>query len=413
MYKIFTTILILTGIVFGGGFQINEHGARAMGMAGAFTGLANDPSAIYYNPAGLSILNGTQISAGLTLIKPAATFRGPSPSVTEYEVKESYFTPPNFYVTHKLNNDIGLGFGMNTPYGLGTEWDENWVGRYLAVDTEIRTFFFYFSAGYKINDILMIGVGLNYVYGDVKINRKNSLAPFSGDADITLEGDGTGIGFNLGILLKPVENFSIGIAYRSKVDIEFEGTAETVAPEELAPILPSGNISAPLTTPDNITLGLAFSLTKCLTLTTDFQYIGWSTYDKLEVTFNDVIDENGEKLVSSDTRDYENTFILRGGFEYLVMENLHLRGGLLYDNNPVQDKYVEPTLPDSDRIGFNLGFGYQLTECLKFDMSYLFLRFSERTITDSEISYSNGDAPFTGVYNSTAHLIGANFSYNL
>ncbi len=150
-----------------------------------------------------------------------------------------------------------------------------------------------------------------------------------------------------------------------------------------------------------------------LLLTADFQYVGWSSYDKLEVTFEDVIDENGNKLVTASERNYDNSFIARLGGEYNLTPEFDLRGGFLYDSNPVSDEKLDPTLPDADRLGFNIGFGYKLSKGVSIDVAYLFLRFVEREITNSKENYSGGISPFNGVYSSVAHLFGINFSYNL
>ncbi|MFC2085502.1 OmpP1/FadL family transporter, partial [Bacteroidota bacterium] len=396
-----------------GGFQINEHGARAMAMAGAFTALANYPSTIFYNPAGLTQLQGTWFSGGVTLIKPSSTFRGPSPSITEYELDDAMFTPINLYITHQITQDLYAGVSVNNQYGLGTTWDENWIGKYLAIETEIRTFFFNPTIAYNLTDNFSIGVGLQFAYGDVIIARKNSLSPFEGDAYVDLEGNGTAWGFTAGLHYKPIPELALGLSFRSETNFDFEGDAVAEAPTQLSTAVPTGSISAPLTTPANITFGVAVFPCSHLTLSFDFQYIGWSSYDKLEVTFNDIVDENNNPLVSSSIRDYDNTYILRLGTEYKLNNELDIRGGLLYDNNPVKDERLDPTLPDADRLGLNIGLGYKISPNLFVDLAYMFLRFDEREIKNSVIDYTSGSAKFNGVYNSVAHLLGLNFTYNL
>lgn len=407
------SVLILSNFVLASGFQINEHGARAMSLGGAFTGLANDASAVFFNPAGITQLNGTNFMGGVTLIQPISSFRGPSPSIAESKLEDQVFTPINLYITHKINDDLSAGFSVNNPYGLGTKWDPDWVGRYLAIETEIRTFYFTGVLAYKISDQLSVGAGAVFAYGDVIIARKTSLTPFAGEALIHLEGDGSAFGFTAGLLYNPIPEVSFGINYRSQADIEFEGDGTATGPEQAMALLPTGSISAPLSAPSNLVFGLAVNAMENLTITADIQFVGWSSYDKLQLTFNDVFDENGDKLVETSIRDYENSFISRLGCEYKLNEEWDLRAGVLYDVNPVSDERVDPTLPDSDRLGLNVGFGYKITENISLDLAYFFLRFDERKITNSLESYSDGAAPFNGVYNSTAHLFGINFSYKL
>lgn len=421
LLSIFVTLLALNTGIFASGFQINEHGARAMAMAGAFTGLATDASTIYYNPAGLTNLRGTNILAGVTLIAPSAKFQGPLPLTTEWEMESQLFTPFNFYITHSFENNLSIGLGVNNQYGLGTKWASDWAGRYLAVDTEIRSFYFTPAIAYKISDAVSIGIGGVFALADVKIIRNIPLQdPVTGamkpDAEVSMEGDGNSFGFSAGIFVKPSDMVSLGLSYRSQNAYDFEGTATTTpasldfnhplaGPQSIP--LPHGAIKAPLTTPQNVTFGIGLTPSEDLTLSADFQWIDWTSYDKLEVTFEEYdLDPQtpGDQNVQSADRNYETSFIIRVGAEYMLSDAFALRGGFLYDKNPVLDEYVEPTLPDANRIGINVGFGYKISESISVDFAYLLLLFQERSITTSKFG-------FNGTYNSSAHLFGINFAY--
>jgi long-chain fatty acid transport protein len=418
--KVLIIIIVLFSLssnIWASGFQINEHGSKAMGMGGAFAALANDPSAIYFNPSGITQLYGTQLLFGSTLILPSSTFRGPSPSIAEYELESQIFTPIHLYATHQINDKLFLGFGVGNNYGLGTKWEDNWVGRFMAVETEIRTFFFNLVASYKIIPELSIGFGYVFTYGDVLIGRKLNLSPFNAEPYLELEGTGTGSGFTAGIIAHPTKSISVGLSFRSQVTIEFEGDATpSNVPSLFDGQLPNGDITAPLTTPENITFGIAIKPLKNFTLTADYQYVGWDSYEKLEVEFQDFIDsDTGEKLVNSSERNYDNGFIARLGAEYQYTTDLDIYAGFLYDSNPVPDERLDPTLPDSDRLGFSAGVGYKLSANLTAEAGYLFLRFEEREITNSLENYSgieNSITPMNGVYNSVAHLISLSLLYN-
>jgi long-chain fatty acid transport protein len=411
VYKKITTALLLiflvTQVSYASGFQINECGARAMGMAGAFAGLANDPSALYFNPAGITQLKGTHILAGVAFIAPVVTFSGPSPAITENNMDKQLFTPINFYITHQLSDDLFVGLGVNNQYGLGTKWDPAWVARTVAYDTEIRTFYFTPVVAYKFNDQLSVSAGPVFAWGDVRIVRFASLAPFAGEAKVSLKGDGTAWGFTAGLLYKPSNELQLGLSFRSPTKFKFEGDAVSEGPSAFASRLPSGNITSEVTMPMNLTLGAAYFPMKDLTVTADFQYVGWSSYDKLAVDF-----ENTAITDISTPRDYKNNYIIRLGAEYNVTDDLALRTGIFYDKNPIKDELVDPTLPDADRIGLNIGVGYKLAPNVSIDIAYLFLRFSERTITNSQIYYTSGNAGLNGTYSSYTHLFGINLSYN-
>jgi len=405
--KLFVFIALMSNQIFGGGFQINEHGAKAMSMAGAFTALANDPSALFFNGAGITQLKGTHLMFGATLISPKASFRGVAPQITEYKMKDQLFNPINLYATHQLNDWLYLGFAVNNQYGLGTEWDNNWIGRFLAVKTDLKTFYFTPTMAIKFFDNFSMSFGLVYATCEVTINRNAQIVPFTGEANVDLKGTGHATGFNIGALYKASENFSLGLSVRSENTFVLNGSATSSGPNAIVPLLPKGDISSKLTTPLNVTFGAALKPMCGLTITGDFQYIGWSSYDKLTVDFADAKYED-----LSANRDYQNTFIARLGAEYNLFSGFDLRGGIFFDKNPVKDEMVEPTLPDANRIGLNIGVGYKITDNISVDLSYLFLRFNERTVTNSQVSYTKGFAPFNGTYNSSANLFGLDFSYN-
>lgn len=411
MKKIVTLIvgLILSSSLYGGGFQINEHGARAMAMGNAFTALADDASAVYFNPAAITYIEKDQVMAGFSLIKPEATFRGPFPAVDEYKLEEQYFNPINLYYITKLNEEFSFGLALNNPYGMGTKWDEDWVGRFISVETELKTFFLTPSFSFRIYDNLSMGIGLSYVYADVLIGKKSSTEPFVGEADVELTGDdGASYGYTVSMMYKPLDNLSFAATYKSEVNLEFEGEADVDGPSQLSPILPKGDISANLDLPANLFLGAAFSPIESINLTADFQYVWWSSYNELAVSFRENEDWN-----TSSIRDYQDTYILRAGAEWWSTDEFALRAGIFYDKHPVKDHLAEPSLPDSDRLGFNYGLGYTFNDRFTIDLAYLYLRFDEKKIENSEVSYTSGDAPFNGVYNAITHVVGINLSYNL
>lgn len=423
-------VVFFAGRLYAGGFQLNEHGARAMAMAGAFTGLANDPSALYFNPAGITQLTGTHFMAGVTLIAPTTSFTGPlaplSPTLgpnQKWEMDSQVFTPINIYATQQLTDDLFLGLGVNNQYGLGTKWDPAWAGRYLAGETEIKSFFFTAAAAYKFSDQFSLSLGAVFATANVLISREIPY-PITGagaDVNVRMEGDANTFGFSAGLLYKPTKELSLGLSYRSEMEFDFEGTATSTPATFYHPLLkvnlpfPNGNITAPLTTPQNITFGIGYMPSPELTLTADFQYVGWSSYDKLTVTFTqydaDFNPANGTTTVQSADRNYQNTFIVRAGAEYLMSDCFALRGGLLFDKSPAEAEYVDPTLPDANRVGLNIGFGYKFTNNLSVDFAYMLLIFAERDITTSHTTINN--VPFLGKYSNVAHLFGVNFSYNM
>jgi len=409
----FKTILIVFIIYtctalpgFGGGFQVNEHGARGTALAGAVFASIQDASAIYFNPGALGYIDGTSIVLGSTLIFPDAKFRGPAPSIDETSIEKRMFYPSVLYASHTLQNRLSLGIGVFNPYGLGTRWPSDWVGRFVAIESTLRTFFINPTVAYKINEYVGIGVGLNYVIGTVELTQALSFAPFSGEGTVNLSGSGTGFGWNVGVYLTPDPNVTIGLAYRSSAEVDFEGDAEYLdVPPQLIELLPGNEVSTAVVLPANLHAGISFKGIENFTINFGYQYVFWGEVEEIVIEFDD-----GEETESLDL-NYSDGYIIRFGIEYQVNPEFALRAGYLFDSNPTPDEYLTPRLPDSDRHGFTFGLGYNITETFGVDIGYMFLRFVERTIENSNIEFALG-APMNGRYNASANLLAVNFRFN-
>jgi long-chain fatty acid transport protein len=390
-------VLIPLTAAFSGGFQLNEHGARAMGQGGAFAARASDLSAMYFNPAGLAYQQGTQLLVGATLIVPKISFYGPDQLNTNQETKmvSQTFNPINVYASYQITDDLVAGVGVNNPYGLGTEWPADWSGRFISTKVDLQTFFFTPTLAYKFSDKFSIGVGMNYVTGKVTIKRVAS-DPFDPHANVTIEANGTAIGFNVGAMYKLSDEISIGASYRSQAKIDANGTA-TFDPYRSV-YTQAGDVSSSLTLPATGYFGVAYRPIKNLSLEADYQYVGWSSYNQLAITFKN---DNSSAVMPE---DYSDTYILRFGGEY-TMGDWQLRAGYLFDHTPVPTNHVEPLLPDANRNEVSVGFGYSLTKNISVDLSYMFIKFDQRKAVGTSID-------FDGTYNATANLIAVDFGFS-
>jgi len=385
-----------------GGFQLNEHGARAMAQGGAWAARAYDGSAIFFNPAGLGFQKGNSVYLGSTIIMPKSTFFGPLPSVNETKMVDQVFPPINLYGTYAVNDKLVLGLGVNNPFGLGTEWPETWVGNQLSVKVDLQSFFITPTMAYQISDQLSVGGGVNIVTGAVTLSRY-----YIPGVKVALDLSAIGYGFNIGALYKFTPELSLGASYRSSVKLDATGTAKFTP--DIPGQTPSGDAAAALELPSTAFVGLAYKVMENLEFEADYQYVGWSSYKELLIEFKKDASKN-----SRNPKDYENTYILRFGGEY-TMNEFQLRAGYLFDNSPVTTKHVDPMLPDANRNGFNFGLGYKINEQMHFDVSYLYLKFDQINAVGTDFD-NNGNpgqtfGDFDGTYNASANLFGFNFGY--
>ncbi len=372
-----------------------------MGMGGAFTAVADDPTAIYWNGAGLTQLWGINFVLGGTMISPASSFRGVSPQITEYKADDQIFYPPHFFGSYRINKDFAVGLGFTVPFGLGTKWGDDWVGKYLALKTDLMVFTVSPVIAYKVTDDLSISAAFVYSFANVEITRKNSQAPFEGDAFVHLKGDdNAAFGYNLGLMYKPIKTLSFGVSFHSQISYDFKGTASsTTTQSQLESRLPNGDITAELTTPFNFAVGAAYDLLPGLKFSADFQYVGWSSYDTLAVDFND---PNFPDLASP--RLYDDSYIIRLGSEIALNSQLNVLAGVYFDKNPVKPEYLNPSLPDANRFGLSLGFNLMVVDNLGISASYLH-------IFASQVSVDNSTEYFNGTYNSSANIAALSLSY--
>jgi len=385
------------------GFSLYEASIRANGVLGAFSAFANHVSTIYYNPAGLSRLDGFRFSGGATIIAPRTTFRGPLPySNTKYYMKDQNFTVPNAYASYQITEGLTAGIGLYAPFGLGTRWPDNWVGRSEAVETKLNTVFLNPAVGYTLPDFgigeIHVGAGLQMaIAGDVKLSR--AVRAFVPEGDFSLDGnlDKPAYGYNFGVLYSPVDDVTLGFTYRSQVEVTFNGDARfSNLPVSGFPTGTKGGTTIDL--PKSWVAAINVKPLENLALEFDYVWWGWSSYDKLVIEFDQAVPALGGTSLTSN-RDYRDTYQLRLGAEYtdFGVDNLTLRAGIAFDNTPLPEKTMDPTLPDSDRLLFSGGASYDFTNYLALDVSYIFIRAQQRKDTSSQ----NG---LHGVYNTYANL---------
>jgi len=358
----------------GAGFAIFEQGARGMGFAGAFTAQANDPSAIFHNAAGIGFLKGKQLYLGGTLIRPTSDFTGANPfpgaGVTE-KGDVGLLVPPSAYYTQRFSDTLVLGVGFFTPFGLKTQWAEpdRYTGRYISQLAELKGFSLNPTLAYKLADRLSVGVGVDVRFSSVTLQRRVPFVnPFTQKvvdvAEVRLESNtNTGVGFNLGLLAKPSESFSIGVAYRHKVKVDYDGSAtftklstgNAQVDALVAGALPAGGVG--LTTgiefPGLLSGGIAYTWNDW-TIEGDVNWYQWSTFDQIDLTF-----EGLPNLDRTIVEDYKSSMQYRVGLERRLNDRWLVRGGYFFDESPAPVESVSPLLPDASRHGICLGGTWQ------------------------------------------------------
>jgi long-chain fatty acid transport protein len=417
-------LLAFTPAARGAGFLIYEHGAAAMAMGGAFTAVANNPSAIWHNPAGLSWVEGTQILLGGTLIFPTGSVNMPYFGQTYNQVRQ-IFTPPNVYISHQFSDRVTAGIGFMAPFGLGTKWQKtndsppSFPLAYLGYNNDMETFFINPTIAVKVLDNLSLAVGCSYIFSKLTLDLYQSvvLPPGEGsayDVPTAMKGTGDSFNFNGGVLYKG-KGFSIGATYRSHFNIKYSGTVtldNQFVYSAYQPYLPTeGDVTTTFKFPAILTVGLAVDITPKLLWSFDLHTYYWKRFDSYtaNITFPDPY---GTQILTA-PQLWKNSHCVRMGFQYLATDKLTLRLGGFFDEAPQPVETMDPNLPDSDRWAITGGVSYKIGK-LTLDIGLHSEHFLARTSQNGYI-FTDGVAvnpnPAAGTYKTQALLLGINLGY--
>jgi long-chain fatty acid transport protein len=404
---------------FAAGFSIFEAGAKALGMGGAFTAQADDPSAIFFNAAGIADLERTQLYLGVSTIFTGTSFAGVDPDPgygSTGETGTMVFPPFNAYVTYQFKEGLTGGLGVFNAYGLGQYWDNeaSFPGRHISYHVDLKTFYFNPTIAWRAHEKLSLGGGVQAVYSMVNLKSYSQRYDPNGSGlldvgTVNLEGNSSlDWGGNFGIMVGPFSGFTLGVAFRSQVAANVTGDATfTQLPtgsqqfdDAVAAGFPQNQgVETTVNLPWLLSVGGAYRFKEKWTVEVDFNYVGWSEFEKLEFRFDD------PDLNTARVQDYDDVLSIRSGLQYELTQEWDLRGGYYYDPTPQPTKAVSPLLADTDRHGISLGFGYGV-ETWVIDAFALALLTSDRSTDGQNLDGFNGD------YGTFAYLFGVNVGFN-
>ncbi len=430
------------------GFLLLEQSGRALGSAYAGEGaIAADASTIFYNPAGLTLLEGTQIATSGFLVWTRSSFENRGSHLSE-AVGGAPLTGGNggdagnaqplssFFISHRLTDRVGLGLGISTPFGLQTGWPRGWVGRYHARFSQLQTFNFNPSLAVRVTDWLSLGGGANAEYLNATLTNNLDmgsicqilggqaglppsactsllgLQPQKVDGYVSLKGNSWAAGYNFGALLRPTSSTRIGLTYRSRMEHTVEGDADFRIPkkaqslQKLSGALVNTPLSVTATLPDRASISLYQQVFDDWAFLADFTWTHWSLFKQLEFNF-----ANPKQPSVTEPEDWNNSERYGLGVVWTPSKVWTGRFGTAYDFTGVPDReHRTARIPDGDRIWLAFGVGYRPTTRLRIDASYAH-------IFSPQVSTRNPD-PITGAklignFQSAADLFAFQVTYDI
>ncbi|AOX99631.1 OmpP1/FadL family transporter [Jeongeupia sp. USM3] len=437
------------------GYNFGVQSVSAQGVANSAGAAAQDATTIYYNPAGMTYLPGTNISGGLVIVDPhinaenvsATTAAGRQISGSSPGDPTSPVAVPQLYLSHQINDQLWLGLGMFVPFGDAIEYDSNWVGRYNGNTLDMMTIALNPSFAFKINEQFSVGAGFTVQYMDATFKKRADFGTQAGatvvggqplaarnpalvagtgqyDGELDYEGTDWGFGFNLGAMWQVDPTLRIGTAYRSSIKHKLDGDANWTRPSTLglgaldATVIGNlalkgyrnGSGTVEVDTPDSYSLNFYKVINDQLAVMGDWTYTWHSKFEELRLKFNTGLPD------AVIEQDWKNTSRYSLGATYKVNDPLTLRFGLAYDQSPVPSETERiAALPDNDRIWYSIGANYAFSKNLSMDVAYTYVDIQDASMNNKECSAANGctgsGTTTKANFKSYANILGAQLNY--
>jgi long-chain fatty acid transport protein len=419
------------------GFQIKENSAKSMGSAFAGAGVRDDDSSVVVNnPATMTRFKGTTFQADVTTIDPGIEFQGSGTDALGRPLSGGdggdagkSAAIPALSVIHKLDNGLAFGAMISAPFGLKTDYDNGWQGRYFAQESEVEIVDLTLSAALDIvPDRFSVGAGLIYSRADVTLSQAVDFgtalfsnpatrplpfaSPQAADGFAKVQGDDTGFGFIVGANFTPTDKLAIGLSYRSEIDYELSGSVDWTMPDNVAavfatspgtrPLFQDGAITADLTTPSITSVDMRYDFTDRFAMMATWTETGWSSMREVRIDFENPDPDSVEPF------DWRDTEFMSLGGEFKLYDSFTLRAGVAYDETPTPIETRSPRLPDADRTWYSIGGTWNATEALELNFGYTWLQ-PDAPHVDIAARGSHLAGPFDG----HADLFGVSAQYKL
>jgi long-chain fatty acid transport protein len=429
------------------GFALIEQSASGLGNAFAGGGAsAEDASTIFFNPAGMTYLPDNQLVVVAHAIRPSAEFsndgshRSPltgglaTPGGDGGEAG-GWALVPNIYFAKSINDNVRLGLGINAPFGLKTDYDKGWVGRYQALKSELKTININPSIAFKASDQVSLGLGISAMRADADLTNAVDFGticaglpgplkfcgigatPQRHDGFVRIKGDDWSYGWNAGAIFQMTNATRLSLAYRSQVHQKLEGHVDfdnVPAAFAFVPALKAGfangSVNAKLTTPDSASASIFHQINDQWDVMADLTWTHWSKFQDLTVTRTS--GTLAGRTLSSVPENWDNTIRASLGASYRYNEALKLRTGLAFDESPVPSEFRTPRIPDNNRTWLSLGANYRFTPTSSMDVGYTYIFVNDSSLnktTDTSIAALRDTVK--GSYDSNVNILSAQFTH--
>ncbi len=386
------------------GFRMPDQDAFATARGEAFVATADNPSAIYYNPAGITQLQGNNFRVGIFGVYIDPTYK--SPSGATYHNDQNYHAIPQLFYTYSPEKSpLSFGLGVYSPFGLSLRWPQDTGFRTVVTDGQLTSFTFNPVAALKVSPNLSIGAGVTVNYADIDL-AQGLVWPAQPFDEFRFKGSGWNVGYNLGLLWKPHDKISIGVTFRSTTTVNLDGhTAfhNDVTIPGFLPAFPQQRVpaNADFSFPLSAAFGISYRPTPKWNLEFNADYTDWTTLRTVTVQqaapFPPLLPQNVPL-----TLNWESSWYYEFGATRYLGNGWSVSAGYIYNENSVPDAHYTPLVADLDRHFFSIGTGHK-GKRFDFDIAYQFGYGPPRTVTGS--AYSPAGQTADGRYEFISHAV--------
>ena len=392
----------LSTTVHGGGIELYEIATPDVGLASAgYAARAQDASTVFKNPAGMSLLPGSQFQGGLQLTYGSVSF-SPDSSTSAFLGNDGggnavgALPAGGLFFTHQLSDRFAVGFGTFSYFGLATSYDDNWVGRYYIQEGALLGMSLMPAASFKATDWLSVGAGLNAMYGylDEKLAIRTAVP---GDGQMKLKDETWGFGANAGVMIEPRQGTRIGVTYLSPVKLDFQATPSFSNLGGFAagkPIFANpSQLDLGMTVPQSVMLSGYHELDAKWALMANVGWQNWSQFGKVDVGVDSA---NPTSLTAN--LNYQDTWHGAIGAQYRASEKWLLSGGVAYDSSAVSDSNRTLSVPMGQAYRIGLGAQWQVSEKVNLGAAYEFLWAGDMPVTQNSAYRGNVSGGFNDAW---------------
>ncbi len=389
------------------GFALYTSGATELALNDSVVAHTEGAASNFFNPALLPELEGTQIEIGTNYLKLSSD-SNVSFSGEKSGMKTNSFFPSSFFISHKISDRFSAGMGINSTFGLGTEWPDDWEGRYISTNSELKTFNLNPNFAWKISNTFILAVGFDILIGETTCEQKIDplLLPALQDGHSKMTGDGEGYGVNLGLLYKLDENLAFGISYRSGIKLKMKGDIKWTQPG--AGVLVDTGAKVDLDLPAQCFAGISYRLSEHILFEMGGKWEGWSSYKAVKIRADQAIFSGSN--ISIIPKDWKDVYGFNVGIKYIFDPTLSIAAGYLHEGNPVPSSTFEPSVPVSDRDDISFGIQKKFDR-IKVALTYLYDKYESRKKNNSVVGYSATGVTANGEYKQHVHIMGLSVAY--